>query len=142
MKRWTALLLCLIAVFALCACGKENPETPETGTTAAPTLPGNQYTGEWNANMIASNIDEVRFYKTSVLILDPDGTGTYQGQAGTWYYNEEAETVAFTLADPVFTMVFTVSQDKHGVTVLQYYDDSYYRPEDFEPRTNPTEAAE
>lgn len=116
MKRM--LIAMLAVILLLSACGNQ-----DNGNAA-------EYTGQWKANTISGLIDGEKLYTVSVIELQEDGTGTYKGRALSWSYSEEQNTIQVTLLNENQTAAFQI-QTVDGITVLKFYDDIYYRAEDF-----------
>lgn len=120
MKRILIAMLAVILLFS--ACGNQN-----NGNAA-------EYAGQWKANTISGLIDGEKLYTVSVIELHEDGTGTYKGRALSWSYSEEQNTIQVTLLKENQTTAFEILT-VDGVTVLKFFDDIYYRSEDFVPIT-------
>ncbi len=91
---------------------------------------GSAYVGEWKANQIASVMDGVTEYKTSVILLNADGTGSYKEKSGTWVYEETLNRIVLTLTAESVGVILEIGEED-GKTILKYYQDVYYKAEDF-----------
>lgn len=131
MNKIISLILALILCLGLCACDSSNVESDGTTNkqddTATTDTVAQEYVGEWRANVLDSFMDGVKTYKVAVVTLNADGTATYKGKAATWEYKENTIRLAVTGAG---VAVFEIVEDG-GKTILQYYEDTYYRASEF-----------
>ena len=131
MKKIIALVLALILCLGLCACGSSNVEsdgaTNKQDDTATTDTVAQEYVGEWKANVLKSNMGDVKTYEVAVIMLNTDGTATYKGKAVTWEYKDNTIHLAVAGAG---VAVFEIAEDG-GKTVLKYYEDTYYRASEF-----------
>ncbi len=131
MNKITLIILALILCFGLCACGNSNVESDGTTNkqddTATTDTVAQEYVGEWKANVLKSNMGDVKTYEVAVIMLNTDGTATYKGKAATWEYKENTIQLAVTGAG---IAVFEIAEDG-GKTVLKFYEDTYYRASEF-----------
>ncbi len=95
-----------------------------------PTDSGSAYVGEWKANQIASVMDGVTEYSTSIILLNADGTGSYKDISGTWIYEETQNRIVLTLTAESVGVILEIGEED-GKTILKYYQDVYYKAEDF-----------
>lgn len=130
MKRMMIALLAVVMLFSITACSdnKSNNGSTTDGTTVSTF----EYVGEWKANTLSGLIDGEKIYTVSVIELNEDGTGTYKGRELSWNYSEEQNTIQVTLLKENQTTAFEI-QEVDGATVLKFFDDIYYRAEDFVP---------
>lgn len=130
MKRMMIALLAVVMLFSITACSdnKSNNGSTTDGTTASTS----EYVGEWKANKLSGLIDGEKIYTVSVIELKEDGTGTYRGRELSWNYSEGQNTIQVTLLKENQTTAFEI-QEVDGTTVLKFFDDIYYRAEDFAP---------
>lgn len=130
MKRMMIALLAVVLLFSITACSdnKSNNGSTTDGTTVSTS----EYVGEWKANTLSGLIDGEKIYTVSVIELNKDGTGTYKGRELSWNYSEELNTIQVTLLKENQTTAFEI-QEVDGATVLKFFDDIYYRAEDFVP---------
>lgn len=130
MKRMMIALLAAVMLFSITACSdnKSNNGSTTDGTTVSTS----EYVGEWKANTLSGLMDGEKIYTVSVIELKEDGTGTYKGRELSWSYSEEQNTIKVTLLKENQTTAFEI-QEVTGVTVLKFFDDVYYRTEDFVP---------
>lgn len=91
---------------------------------------GSAYVGEWKANQIASVMDGATEYKTSVILLNEDGTGSYKEKNGTWVYEETQNRIVLTLTAESVGVILEIGEEE-GKTILKYYQDVYYKSDDF-----------
>jgi len=87
------------------------------------------YVGEWKAKVIVSNIENVKEYGVSVIRINSDGTGTYNRKAGKWIYNADEKAISLTLIEGGAAELMIAEEE--GKTVLKFYQDTYYRAEEF-----------
>lgn len=127
MKRVFLLLLAIVLLASLTACAHTQDDT----SSAANSDAGAAYVGEWKANTLAGLIDGVKTYTVSVIELQRDGSGTYKGRDLTWEYSKEANAINFTIIQENVSAALQI-QEINGNTVLKFYDDVYYRAEEFE----------
>lgn len=131
MKKILALILALVLCLGLCACGSSNVEsdgaTNKQDDTATTDTVAQEYVGEWKANVLKSNMGDVKTYEVAVIMLNTDGTATYKGKAATWEYKEN--TIQLVVAG-AGVAVFEIAEDG-GKTILKYYQDNYYRTSEF-----------
>lgn len=130
MKRMMIALLAVVMLLSITACSdnKSNNGSTTDGTTASTS----EYVGEWKANTLSGLIDGEKIYTVSVIELKEDGTGTYKGRELSWTYSEDQNTIKVTLLKENQTTAFEI-QEVDGVTVLKFFDDVYYRAEEFVP---------
>lgn len=88
-----------------------------------------EFVGEWKANQVSSVMDGETTYKTIVVLLNADGTGSYKDKQGTWEVKDNT-TIVLTLTNENIGMVFEID-DEEGKTVLKYYQDVFYRASEF-----------
>ena len=86
---------------------------------------GSAYVGEWKANQIASVMDGATEYKTSIILLNADGTGSYKEKSGTWVYEKALNRIVLTLTAESVGIILEIGEED-GKTVLKYYQDVYY----------------
>lgn len=91
---------------------------------------GSIYVGEWKANQIASVMDGVTKYSTSIILLNADGTGSYNKKSGIWVYEEPQNRIVLTLTAESVGVILEIGEED-GKTILKYYQDVYYKAEDF-----------
>lgn len=91
---------------------------------------GSAYVGEWKANQIASVMDGATEYKTSSILLNADGTGFYKDKSGTWVYEETQNRIVLTLTAESVGVILEIGEED-GKTILKYYQDVYYKSDDF-----------
>ena len=120
MKRNIALV---VIAFVVClimgACSKNNGDSNTNS----------EFVGEWKANQVSSVMDGETAYKTVVVQLNKDGTGSYKDKQGTWEVKDNT-TIVLTLTNENIGMVFEID-DEEGKTVLKYYQDVFYRASEF-----------
>lgn len=119
MKRTFFLILTAVLLLSLTACGGHTDEAAE-------------YAGEWKASILSENIGGEKVYTVSVLQLNPDGSGSYRGRELSWRYSAEQDAIHVTLRKENQTAAFAI-QEQDGIPVLTYYQDVYFRAEDFTP---------
>lgn len=120
MKRNIALVvIAIVMCLIISACGKNNGDSNTNS----------EFVGEWKANQVSSVMDGETTYKTVVVLLNEDGTGSYKDKQGTWKVNDNT-TIVLTLTNENIGMVFEVD-DEEGKTVLKYYQDVFYRASEF-----------
>jgi hypothetical protein len=146
MKKALSLILALALCLSLCACGSESKEASpaQSGTTehsaeitdpevSTPTTDAEhpaEYVGEWkNYRKISSEGD----FGTYRVVFHADGSGSYFNSSdketkGDWYY--DADNHCLVLQLPVGNAAFYI-QEENGKTVLDYYDDIFYRADEF-----------
>lgn len=118
-KQFFTVIACLFVVcLILGGCGSADPDTNVN----------NDYVGEWKANQVSSVMDGETTYKTVVVLLNEDGTGSYKDKQGTWEHKEN--TIVLTLTDESVGLVFDIAEEG-GKTVLKYYQDVFYRASEF-----------
>ncbi len=122
MKKLTALLLAAVMCLSLAACGSGTKGNDTAGSN------GNDYVGEWKANVLVSATAEQKIYEVYVITLNADGTGTYRDKAGTWVYSESENQIVLTLTGA--TALLEIAKDGEK-TVLKFYQDTYYRASEF-----------
>lgn len=130
MKRMMIALLAVVMLLSITACSDNNSNNGST--TDGTTISTSEYVGEWKANTVSGLIDGEKTYTVSVIELKKDGTGTYKGRELSWAYSEEQNTINVTLLKENQTTAFEI-QEVDGVTILRFFDDIYYRAEDFVP---------
>lgn len=130
MKRMMIALLAVVMLLSITACSDNNSNNGST--TDGTTVSTSEYVGEWKANTVSGLIDGEKTYTVSVIELKEDGTGTYKGRELSWAYSEEQNTINVTLLKENQTTAFEI-QEVDGVTILRFFDDIYYRAEDFVP---------
>lgn len=91
---------------------------------------GADYVGEWKANQIASVMEGATEYKISVILLNEDGTGSYKEKNGTWIYEETQNRIVLTLTAESVGVILEIGEED-GKTILKYYQDVYYKSDDF-----------
>ena len=137
MKKLLILLLTLTLCLSFMACGEtkndKNTPTKAAETKEDPKHPA-EYVDEWKNYR---KIDSEGNYGTFRVVFNADGTGSYFNSSdketkGTWYYDADNHCVVLQL--PVGNCAFYV-QEENGKTVLDYYDDIFYRAGEFEPIT-------
>ena len=145
MKKALSLILALVICLSLCACdGEESTPTTEhsmsnleqnggnteAGDTTEDNLHPAEYVGEWkNYRKISSE----GYYGTYRVVFRADGSGSYFNSSdketkGDWYY--DADNHCLVLQLPVGNAAFFI-QEENGKTVLDYYDDIFYRADEF-----------
>lgn len=118
-KQFFTVIACLFVVcLILGGCGPTDPDTKVN----------NDYVGEWKANQVSSVMDGETTYKTVVVLLNGDGTGSYKDKQGTWEHKEN--TIVLTLTDESVGLVFDIAEED-GKTVLKYYQDVFYKASEF-----------
>ncbi|MBE6917345.1 MAG: hypothetical protein E7470_05555 [Ruminococcaceae bacterium] len=125
MKKFIFALLMLVMCFALAACSNSHEDPGGFGNKQDNSAQA--YVGEWKANVVSSFADEQYTYKVSVITLNADGTATYREKAATWEYKEDTIHLAVAGAG---VAVLEVAEDD-GKTVLKFYEDTYYRADEF-----------
>ena len=130
MKRMMIALLAVVMLLSITACSDNNSNNGST--TDGTTVSTSEYIGEWKANTVSGLIDGEKNYTVSVIELKEDGTGTYKGRELSWAYSEEQNTINVTLLKENQTTAFEI-QEVDGVTILRFFDDIYYRAEEFVP---------
>lgn len=129
MKRIMILLLAMVILFSFVACSDNGNNDSTINTTTVHAL---DYVGEWKANTVSGLIDGEKSYTVSVIELKEDCTGTYKGRKLSWTYSKEQNTINVTLLKENQTTAFEI-QEVDDITVLKFFDDIYYRAEDFIP---------
>ena len=124
MKRFVLLVLTIMMLISLPACAN-------AGADDAQEVVGAEYVGEWKANTLTGLIDGVKTYTVSVIELKQDGSGTYKGRALEWTFSEENNTINFTITQENLSAALQI-QEIDGKTVLKFYEDVYYRADEFE----------
>ncbi len=124
MKRFVLLALAIVMLISLPACSR-------AGADDAQEIAGAEYVGEWKANTLTGLIDGVKTYTVSVIELKQDGSGTYKGRELEWTFSEENNTINFTITQENASAALQI-QELDGKTVLKFYDDVYYRANEFE----------
>lgn len=124
MKRFVLLVLTIMMLISLPACAN-------VGADDAQKVVGAEYVGEWKANTLTGLIDGVKTYTVSVIELKQDGSGTYKGRALEWTFSEEKNTINFTITQENLSAALQI-QEIDGKTVLKFYEDVYYRADEFE----------
>lgn len=120
------LSILLVLLFALTACGSTKDNKSADDNTQA----GAEYIGEWKANTVVSVMGDTKTYEVSVIELCNDNSGTYKDKKGTWEYSEESNSIILTLSETKQGLQLEISEID-GFCVLKFYDDIYYRSEDF-----------
>lgn len=117
MKRATALIMALLLCLGLCACDEDENKT------AANIHP--DYVGEWKCMRVTSSAGDSEEY---IIILNEDGTGSYDNINGKWRYSEENDwaVLEIDLGNVVMKLA-----EAEGTTVLKCYGDTYYRAAEF-----------
>lgn len=128
MKRMMFALLAVIMLLSFTACSDNNNNNGST--TDGSTVASSMYVGEWKANTLSGLIDGEKNYTVAVIELNEDGTGTYKGRELTWSYSEELSTIKFTILKENQSAAFEITE-VDGKTVLKFFDDIYYRADDF-----------
>ncbi len=134
-KRIIALIGILLMLASLPACDSD--------------VPGAEYVGVWKAKALQFHSGDITEYRTSVIELLADGSGTYEGRTISWKYDADTQTVIFTVTDSNASATLSISQDE-GKDVLLYntstasaekFNRTYYRDseyiEDNTPDTTP-----
>ncbi len=124
MKRFVLLFLAIVMLIPLPACST-------AGADDAQKIAGTEYVGEWKANTLTGLIDGVKTYTVSVIELKQDGSGTYKGRELVWTLSEEHNTINFTITQENVSAALQI-QELDGKTVLKFYEDVYYRADEFE----------
>ena len=142
MKKAMSLVMALVMCLSLCACGSKssneqgmadlghNVGNSGAGETREDILHPAEYVGEWkNWRKISSEGD----YGTYRVVFYADGSGSYFNSSnketkGTWYY--DADNHCLVLQLPIGNAAFYI-EEENGKTVLDYYDDIFYRAEEF-----------
>lgn len=135
MKKLLLLLLALTLCLSFLACGEKNDDktTPsKPAETKEDSKHPSEYVDEWKCNM---KINSDGDYGTYRVVFNQDGTGSYFNSSdkettGTWYYDADNHCVVLQL--PVGNAAFYVKEE-NGKTVLDYFNDIYYRASDFQP---------
>ena len=116
---FTILILVFVVCLFMSACSKNNEDSNNNS----------EYVGEWKANQISSVMDGETTYKTAIVLLNGDGTGSYKDKQGTWEVKDDT-TIVLTLTNENIGMVFEVAEEE-GKTVLKYYQDVFYKASEF-----------
>ena len=116
---FTALIFVFVVCLFMSACSKNNEDSNYDS----------EYVGEWKANQISSVMDGETTYKTVIVLLNGDGTGSYKDKQGTWEVKDDT-TIVLTLTNENVGMVFEVAEEE-GKTVLKYYQDVFYKASEF-----------
>ena len=93
------------------------------------------FAGEWKANKVVSKTADSVQIETYVIMLNEDGTGSYQDKRGTWEYNKDNNQIVLTLTAESTGMVLEIGQEE-GKTTLSFFEDTYYRASDFQKKEN------
>ena len=130
MKKGIIFVVLVVCIFLLSACNGNHPDNaqPTKKESTTETISSFPYTGEWKANVITSNLEGVKEYAVSVITLNADGTGTYKGKNGTWVYYEDEKKISLTLTEGIVGLTIA---EENGKTVLKFFQDTYYRAEEF-----------
>lgn len=144
MKKVFSLILALLMCLSLCACGSKNENiasgdssnnttaiTENNATQSDNNTPQAAYVGEWKANVLVGNLEDVREYDVAVIQLNNDNTGTYKDKALTWELSADGTAINFTITADNITGNFKI-QIVDGKTTLNFYQDTYYRAAEFE----------
>ncbi len=128
MKRFVLLALVIVMFVSFPACSNvgENDRLDD-----AQAIAGVEYVGEWKASTLAGMVNGVKTYTVSVIELKQDGSGTYKGRALKWTFSQENNTINFTVTQENVSAALQI-QEFDGKTVLKFYDDVYYRADEFE----------
>lgn len=129
MKRIMIVLLAIVILLSFVACSDNGSNNSTINITTVHEL---DYVGEWKANTVSGLIDDKKSYTVSVIELKEDGTGTYKGRKLSWTYSKEQNTINVTLLKENQTAAFEI-QEVDDITVLKFFNDIYYRAEDFVP---------
>jgi len=131
MRKRLSLTIFAVCIFLLCACNGNRPEhiLPSSSESAAEAVLDFPYVGEWKAKVIVSNIENVKEYGVSVICINSDGTGTYNSKEGKWIYNADEKAISLTLIEGGAAELMIAEEE--GKTVLKFYQDTYYRAEEF-----------
>ena len=116
---FTALIFVFVVCLFMSACSKNNEDSNYDS----------EYVGEWKANQISSVMDGETTYKTAIVLLNGDGTGSYKDKQGTWEVKDDT-TIVLTLTNENIGMVFEIAEEE-GKTVLKYYQDVFYKASEF-----------
>ena len=116
---FTALIFVFVVCLFMSACSKNNEDSNYDS----------EYVGEWKANQISSVMDGETTYKTAIVLLNGDGTGSYKDKQGTWEVKDDT-TIVLTLTNENVGMVFEIAEEE-GKTVLKYYQDVFYKASEF-----------
>ncbi len=126
MKRILTLILSLAAFISLAGCtSAENTQTTED-------VAGLAFVGQWKAKTVSGVFGESETYEISVIELNADGTGSYKGKTLVWQYCRSEQIIQVTLTKENTSAAFQIQQQDDGETVLQFFQDTYYRAADFE----------
>lgn len=133
MKRIFVLICALLVLCSLSACDTENVGNSVNNSSDTEVAKAeSKYVGVWKANTVSGLIDGEKSYTVSVIELKEDCTGTYKGRKLSWTYSKEQNTINVTLLKENQTAAFEI-QEVDDITVLKFFDDIYYRAEDFVP---------
>lgn len=116
---FTTIILLFMVCLLMSACSKNNGDSNANS----------EFVGEWKANQVSSLMDGETTYKTVSILLNEDGTGSYKDKQGTWEVKDDS-TIVLTLTNENIGMVLEIDE-KEGKTVLEYYQDVFYRSSEF-----------
>lgn len=138
MKRILALICSLLVLCSLSACNTENIGDNNSSDPTV-TKAEAEYVGVWKAKALKFNSANTTEYRTSVIELFADGSGTYEERDIIWNYDIDTETISFTVVESNVASSLVISQ-KDGKDVLLYnvnvsseskYDRTYYRENEY-----------
>ncbi len=128
MRKILYFVLSVMCIFLLCACNNNTESMPQANETTSSTIIVSPFIGEWNANVVVGNSDAGKEYAIYTITLNSDGKATYRDKVGTWAYYEEQQKISLTFPEGIVGL--TVSEE-NGKTILKYFQDTYYRAEEF-----------
>lgn len=140
MKRIFVLICALLVLCSLSACDTKNVGNSVNNSSDTEVAKAeSKYVGVWKAKALKFNSANTTEYRTSVIELFADGSGTYEERDIIWNYDIDTETISFTVVESNVASSLFISR-KDGKDVLLYnvnvsseskYDRTYYRENEY-----------